>query len=138
MPVPGKKRGGPDFLLLAASATLRQMTLVGDLAITSASNASSTFATKMTLYKTFSSRMNATTLPLVFNIFGGLYEKSSKILVDQMVPTAFIRDLSINGACTLIKSLYACFTQMAVRPDDEDDLGAEVDDENDEHVDDDP
>ena len=55
-----------------------------------------------------------------------------------MVPTAFIRDLSINGACTLIKSLYACFTQMAVRPDDEDDLGAEVDDENDEHVDDDP
>lgn len=138
MPVPGKSKGGPDFLI-----TQTKKTLVGDVAVTSHSTMSSVFSRKMTTYRTFSPRINALTLPFILNTRGTLSYKTARILRDVGIHEAFIRDVSINTQCALIKSLASSYSRLNARPDDDpsmltvDDTTDETFDEDNEDVDED-
>ena len=114
MPVPGKTKGGPDFLI-----TQTKKTLVGDVAVTSNSTMSSVFSRKLATYQTFSPSLNALTLPFVLNTRGTLSHKTAQIMRDVGIHEAFIRDVSINTQCALIKSLASSYSRLNVRPDDD-------------------
>ena len=115
MPVPGKQLGGPDFLLTPQ----RTGVLVGDVAITTGiPTMSSVFSRKLTQYETFSPTVHGTTFPFVLNTRGALHSKTLKILRDNSFPEPYIRDVSVNCQCALIKAIASSFFRLAVRPSD--------------------
>jgi hypothetical protein len=118
MPVPGKNKGGPDFLIITTNNTLSSSSLVGDVAITNAARMSSVFAAKMKQYKSFSPAINGTTFPFVLNTRGIVYRKTISVMKDKHLAPAFIRDVCINAACAMLKGLVSSYFNLTARPAD--------------------
>ena len=77
-----------------------------------------TFNKKVTQYKNFSPAIRGTTLPFVMNTSGALHKRTIKILRENSMSEAFIRDVSINSQCALIKAIAHSFFRLFVRPSD--------------------
>jgi hypothetical protein len=118
MPVPGKTKGGPDFLFYAGS-TLNSSSFVGDVAISSSSRMGTVFGKKMRTYANFSPLINGVTLPFVMNTRGAICYKTMSILEKLHVTKSFIIDVVINSQCALFKALAASFFRLSVRPSDD-------------------
>ena len=122
MPVPGKIKGGADFLLMPTNTTLKGCTLVGDVAVTSMARMGSVSSAKINQYKQFSPAMGATTLPCVLGhqcTLAGQSLGKQQTFCNRPICRrhTYIRDIAINCQFALIKQGSFCVIQSSKRPD---------------------
>lgn len=111
LPVPGKSKGGPDFILLAKSS------LVGDVRIAKARRLKACYTLKVNQYKQFSPAMNAMTLPFVMSTTGTFFRDTLAILKQQL-PSQMVTDIILNCQFSLFKAMSSSYARLSVKASD--------------------
>ena len=108
LPLPGKSKGGPDFMIYEGSNVL-----VGDVAITK-NSLRARFNQKSNWYESFSNILHATTAPFVMSITGQI-DTSSIAILNKFLPKHVISDISSNVQFASINGMFNGFHRLSLR-----------------------
>ena len=113
MPVPGKKKGGPDFLMPALAQ------IVGDVRVTYHKTMNIAYLAKMKQYRTFTKLMNGVTLPFIMHVDGSVHQKTVQFLLDQFGKSAIVYDIIVNAQFALFSGMAQAYWSLNVRQSSE-------------------
>jgi hypothetical protein len=114
MPVPGKLKGGPDFLHSGKHGML-----VGDVRISKQRRLRGAFNVKLAQYDHFSKRMNGITFPFIMSAHGSIFADTLRILWQNCPSKQEAVDIIINTQFALFRALSASYSQLSVRLSDD-------------------
>lgn len=107
LPVPGKKRGGPDFILW-----VHPTPLAGDIAVTHNST-SVRYSQKIRHYRNFSMQHGYVTLPWILSTAG--YVNDNSVNAIKLLNSKLKHELVNNSVCAMMKGQYEGFKRLRTR-----------------------